>query len=730
MILNSDISPHLPKLDKWVAGPKGGGLGVSVQGGRTPTPCRDGDHGRFETRVRDGYARLGLLHTERHILRTPTLLPVVNPNILTISPKEMWDMGFEALITNSYIIWKSEQLRSHALEHGVHHLLDYAGVVMTDSGVFQQYVYGDVEVGETEVVEFQRDIGVDIATMMDVFGRPDMSREELEDAVRVTAERGPAALAASGDTLMNGPVQGGTYADLRAESARLMSGMDFAVHPIGGIVPLMERQRYRELVEIIVASKSELTSGRPVHAFGCGHPLLFPICVALGIDLFDSAAYALFAKDDRLLTPVGTVKLQSLEEWPHSSPALMGTTPAEVRQLPVGEKIELLARHNLQVTEAELARCREAVREGTIWNLVEERSHCNPHLREATLWLYENMPERIILNSPPCRKGGIWWSDDTPLHPRMTNAAAWLHWVPPLVTHMGEAISVDERVLLILHNDEGPWRETLSELVQRVVSRWPSVTPLIYTPIGLTPYQLEDLNPYSHILGPSILWDAIAPFREEEEIESFIFNLINRLLGDSGSTALLHNAKMDEGDLLLRLTDLLGEGLPEDERVRSEVVDHFRRFGIADKISLFTGISCEATHSIASKLEFVMSRTGRVNNILHEGLHLFSQRLGDGGLSLTDEGAKWVHRMMDEDSGIGLPWVVIDSDAEPYVRDGRNVMHGFIERVEGILRYGMPTLVVNGAGELVGHGISMSENADAHSFKKGIAVKVRGGISS
>ena len=55
---------------------------------------------------------------------------------------------------------------------------------MTDSGTFQSYVYGDVEVGVEEIVEFQRSIGVDIATMLDVFSRPDMSEEEVRQAVQ------------------------------------------------------------------------------------------------------------------------------------------------------------------------------------------------------------------------------------------------------------------------------------------------------------------------------------------------------------------------------------------------------------------------------------------------------------------------------------------------------------------------------------------------------------------
>ena len=81
-----------------------------------PEPCREGDEGLFEIHARDGRARLGRLHTKHGILDTPTLLPVINPNIRTIEPREMWDRyGIGALITNSYIIWKHQQLKDNCL---------------------------------------------------------------------------------------------------------------------------------------------------------------------------------------------------------------------------------------------------------------------------------------------------------------------------------------------------------------------------------------------------------------------------------------------------------------------------------------------------------------------------------------------------------------------------------------------------------------------------------------
>ena len=185
-----------------------------------PVSCREKDRGKFEITTRDGQARLGRLHTTHGIVDTPCLLPVINPNIRTIEPREMWDKyGIQALITNSYVIWKHDKLKDEAIKNGVHSLLDYPGMIMTDSGTFQSYVYGDVEVGVEEIVQFQKDIGVDVATMLDVFTRPDMKFSEVESAVMETLDRGQISIDTSKDVMLNGQIQGGLFSDLRALSA-------------------------------------------------------------------------------------------------------------------------------------------------------------------------------------------------------------------------------------------------------------------------------------------------------------------------------------------------------------------------------------------------------------------------------------------------------------------------------------------------------------------------------
>jgi len=97
----------------------------------------------LELLKRDGLARICSLETPGGTLETPCLLPVINPNINTISPRELYDdFGFKALITNSYIIRNDPRLKEKALSSGVHKLLDFPGVVMTDSGTFQSYTHG------------------------------------------------------------------------------------------------------------------------------------------------------------------------------------------------------------------------------------------------------------------------------------------------------------------------------------------------------------------------------------------------------------------------------------------------------------------------------------------------------------------------------------------------------------------------------------------------------------
>ena len=199
-------------------------------------------------------------------------------------------------------MWKHEDLRTVAQADGVHQLLDFPGVIMTDSGTFQSYVYGDVEVGVDEIVAFQRSIGVDIATMLDVFSRPDMKVTEVEHAVRGTEARATQSIKAAEDTMLNGPIQGGVFRDCVISLPNSWASIPFRCPSHRRVVPVMEQQRYKEYAK---SCSQAFPCFLPTDPFTCSVAAIpcFSRCpLHWAPTCFDSAAYALFARDGRLLT--------------------------------------------------------------------------------------------------------------------------------------------------------------------------------------------------------------------------------------------------------------------------------------------------------------------------------------------------------------------------------------------------------------------------------------------
>lgn len=341
----------------------------------------------FEILDKDAGGRIGRLRTPHGTIETPTVMPVINPNIQLIPPKEMRNFGAEILITNSYIIYRKEELKSVALEKGLHELLGFDGPIMTDSGSFQLSVYGSVEVTNEEILGFQQKIGSDIIVPLDIPTPPDVHYRRAEEELAITTERLEAARKfIQGEQLLAGPVQGSTYLELREKAASHLKDLNFEVYPLGAVVPLMETYRYAELVDVIAASKKGLSPASPVHLFGAGHPMMFALAVAMGCDLFDSAAYALYAKDGRYITVNGTYHVEKLNYLPCSCPVCSRYTADELKK--ADNRRELLGKHNLYATFAEIRLIKQCIKDGKLLELVEQRCRSHPKLLDGLKKLY------------------------------------------------------------------------------------------------------------------------------------------------------------------------------------------------------------------------------------------------------------------------------------------------------------------------------------------------------
>ena len=235
----------------------------------------------FELRDRDLMGRIGRLRTKGGIVETPAFMPVINPLTQVIPPKRMRkEFHTDIVITNSYI---TKKYFSDVPNLDIHRLLDYDGVVMTDSGAYQILVYGGVEVTQAEIIEYQRKIRSDIAVILDIPTGWDVPREEVEYTVEETLRRAETALPLikDSDALWVGPVQGGRYLDLVAKSAHKIGAMPYQIHALGSPTEVMERYMFPVLIDMIVAAKRKLPPDRPLHLFGAGHPMMFSLAVAL-----------------------------------------------------------------------------------------------------------------------------------------------------------------------------------------------------------------------------------------------------------------------------------------------------------------------------------------------------------------------------------------------------------------------------------------------------------------
>jgi len=363
----------------------------------------------FEIKERDLLARIGRLKTKSGGIETPVLFPVINPAIQPISPREIAEkFRCKALITNAYIIKK--HYGEKAVRQGIHRLLNFDGVIMTDSGAYQILVYGDVEVKPEEIVDYQEKVDTDIAVILDVPTGWNVSRKQAEKTVNQTLARAEALwkIKSRKDILWVGPVQGGKFLDLISKSAKEIGKFPFQIHALGSPTPVMEQYQFEVLVDMIMVAKMNLPLERPLHLFGAGHPFMFSLAIALGCDMFDSAAYAIYARENRYMTEYGTYRLEELEWLPCSCPICTRHDAEDLREMPKNEREKLLAEHNLYVCFEELRRVKQAIVEGRLWEHLEMRCHSHPALLSALKKLGK-YADYIEKHTPVTKKSGLFY---------------------------------------------------------------------------------------------------------------------------------------------------------------------------------------------------------------------------------------------------------------------------------------------------------------------------------
>ncbi len=453
----------------------------------------------FEIKEKDLLGRIGKLHTKSGVIDTPLLLPVVNPSIYLISSSILKkEFKCQAVITNAYILLKNYSER--VIKNKIHKFLDFDGIVMTDSGAYQILVYNNIQATPEEIVNFQEEVDSDIAVILDVPTGWNTNKVKAQWTVDETLNRAKMMfkIKKKNDILWVGPIQGGKYLDLIDYSASEMSKYPFDIFALGSPTPVMEQYRFSTLVKMILTAKNALPIEKPLHLFGAGHPIMFPFAIAFGCDIFDSAAYALFARDQKYMTSWGTLELRDIEYFPCSCNVCSSITPNELREQSKTEIEVLLAKHNLNICFTEINRIKQAIHEGRLWELLQMRSRSHPSLKNA----FDEMrkaTKTMMAHTPKSKRKGLFYYDSSDLSR------------PEIVRFQSRVETIDvgmnkAYVLLLLPFHGKPihvltnLRNFLNALFKSLGSKLNIIKMCFYcAPLGVVPIELDDVYPVSQM---------------------------------------------------------------------------------------------------------------------------------------------------------------------------------------------------------------------------------------
>ncbi|MCC5895175.1 MAG: tRNA guanosine(34) transglycosylase Tgt [Alkalibacterium sp.] len=276
-------------------------------------------------------ARLGKITTPHGTFETPMFMPVGTlATVKTIAPEELEEMGAGIILSNTYHLWlrPGEDLIEEA--GGLHKFMNWSKGILTDSGGFQVFSLSDMRRIEEEGVHFkshldgsklflspekainvQNKLGPDIMMSFDECPPFDESYDYVKKSVERTsrwAERGLEAHKKPDSQGLFGIVQGAGFEELRKQSAKDLTSMDFAGYSIGG---LSVGEPKEDMYRVLDFTTPLLPEDKPRYLMGVGTPDALIEGVMRGVDMFDCVLPTRIARNGTTMTSKGRVVIKN-----------------------------------------------------------------------------------------------------------------------------------------------------------------------------------------------------------------------------------------------------------------------------------------------------------------------------------------------------------------------------------------------------------------------------------
>jgi queuine tRNA-ribosyltransferase len=283
----------------------------------------------FQLTHTDGRARAGVLRTPHGEIHTPVFMPVgTQATVKAVPPRDLEAMEAQIILANTYHLYLRPGDELIARRGGLHRFMGWSRPILTDSGGFQVFSLSAIRKIDDDGVTFkshldgsfhrftpekaisiQENLGADIIMCLDECP-PSTDRDYNPIALARTHAWAVRCRQAHrrADQALFGIVQGGIFPDLREQSARFLTALDFPGYAIGG---LAVGESKADMFQVITWMDDLLPADKPRYLMGVGEPTDLIRAVARGVDMADCVLPTRLARHGAAFTRDGRINMRN-----------------------------------------------------------------------------------------------------------------------------------------------------------------------------------------------------------------------------------------------------------------------------------------------------------------------------------------------------------------------------------------------------------------------------------